>query len=221
MKIKRMRKKCCTCKIVKPKNNFVKDKTRKDGLCSQCKSCQKKYREKPQVRKKALKRMKQWSLNNLEHKKELDKKWYENNKEHKSKYDKQRYLENRDEIIKNQYKYLKEKRNSDVIFRLTDSLRSRLLLALRGINKSASSKELFGLIGKNLMDYLELMFYGNMTRENYGKVWHIDHIKPCSSFDLSKPEEQRKCFHYTNLQPLLAKDNLRKSNKIFGNIGEF
>jgi len=52
-----------------------------------------------------------------------------------------------------------------------------------------------------------------MNFDNYGK-WHLDHIKPCASFDLSKPEEQQKCFHYTNLQPLWAKDNLTKGAKI-------
>jgi hypothetical protein len=54
-----------------------------------------------------------------------------------------------------------------------------------------------------------------MTWQNYGYYgWHIDHIKPCASFDLRKPSEQRKCFHYSNLQPLWAKDNLQKSDKI-------
>jgi hypothetical protein len=51
-----------------------------------------------------------------------------------------------------------------------------------------------------------------MSWENYGK-WHIDHIIPCSSFNLSLPEEQRNCFHYSNLQPLWAKDNIFKANK--------
>ena len=52
-----------------------------------------------------------------------------------------------------------------------------------------------------------------MTRENYGK-WHIDHIRPCSSFDLSKPEEQSICFHYSNLMPLWAEENLKKGSKL-------
>jgi hypothetical protein len=52
-----------------------------------------------------------------------------------------------------------------------------------------------------------------MTRENHG-IWHIDHITPCTAFDLTDPEQQKKCFHYTNLQPLWASDNIRKGNKI-------
>lgn len=52
-----------------------------------------------------------------------------------------------------------------------------------------------------------------MNWDNYGE-WEIDHIKPCASYDLSKPKEQRKCFNYMNLQPLWAEENLRKGSKI-------
>jgi len=51
-----------------------------------------------------------------------------------------------------------------------------------------------------------------MNWSNYGK-WHIDHIKSCASFDLSKKSEQKKCFHYTNLQPLWAEENIKKGGK--------
>jgi hypothetical protein len=64
-----------------------------------------------------------------------------------------------------------------------------------------------------LKNYLEKQFTCGMNWENMGE-WHIDHIIPCSSFDLTNIEQQMKCFHYSNLQPLWAKDNLSKSNKI-------
>ena len=67
---------------------------------------------------------------------------------------------------------------------------------------------------EELWVHLERQFTQGMTKENHGKYgWHVDHIKPCSSFDLSDIEQQKLCFHYTNLQPLWAKDNIKKSNK--------
>jgi len=61
---------------------------------------------------------------------------------------------------------------------------------------------------------IEHKFTFEMSWNNHGSYWHIDHIKPCSKFDLSNPEEQQKCFHYTNMQPLPAIDNLIKGNRI-------
>jgi hypothetical protein len=85
---------------------------------------------------------------------------------------------------------------------------------LKGNNKSQHSIELIGCSSKELESYLENQFTEGMTWENYGYYgWHIDHIKPCSSFDLTDPEQQKLCFHYSNLQPLWAKDNIKKSNK--------
>jgi hypothetical protein len=66
-----------------------------------------------------------------------------------------------------------------------------------------------------LRQYLESKFKSGMTWKNHGVYgWHIDHIIPISSFDLTKEEDQRKCFHYTNLQPLWAEDNMKKGNKL-------
>ena len=61
-------------------------------------------------------------------------------------------------------------------------------------------------------EHLEKQFKPGMSWANHTKDgWHIDHKIPCASFDLTKPEEQQKCFHYTNLQPLWARENLTKS----------
>ena len=60
--------------------------------------------------------------------------------------------------------------------------------------------------------WLEAQFLPGMTWDNHGE-WHIDHIRPCASFDFSDPQQQKECSHYSNLQPLWAKDNLSKSDK--------
>jgi len=86
---------------------------------------------------------------------------------------------------------------------------------LKGNIKSKKTKELLGCTVEELKRYLSNKFVDNMSFENYGK-WHIDHIIPCASFDFSKPEEQAKCFHYTNLQPLWAIDNIKKGAKYDG-----
>ena len=73
--------------------------------------------------------------------------------------------------------------------------------------------ELIGCTGKELKEYIEKKFVDEMTWDNR-KLWHIDHIVPCCSFDLIKEEEQKRCFHYTNLQPLWGSDNLKKGSKM-------
>ena len=98
---------------------------------------------------------------------------------------------------------------TDTDFCLRKRLRSRLWDALQGNIKSGKTFELLGCSFKNFKLYLESKFLPGMSWDNYGD-WHIDHIKPCASYDLSLPEQQTRCFHYLNLQPLWAKDNLSK-----------
>ena len=78
---------------------------------------------------------------------------------------------------------------------------------------------LVGCSFEQLHKHLESMFRDGMTWENYGKTWHIDHIKPCCLFDLTDKQQQIACFNYTNLQPLLAIEN-QKKNKYYDHQGQ-
>jgi hypothetical protein len=81
--------------------------------------------------------------------------------------------------------------------------------------KDDSTIELLGATLTKVKNHIEKQFQEGMSWDNHSlKGWHIDHIKPCASFDLTDPKQQKECFHYTNLQPLWAEDNLRKSDKL-------
>lgn len=111
--------------------------------------------------------------------------------------------------------YHTKRRKTDVEFSLKNKLSTRIRKAIiaNGGRKVTSSVELLGCSVAEARAHLESQFTEGMTWENHGlHGWHIDHIKPCASFDLTLDEEQRKCFHYSNLQPLWAEDNLRKSD---------
>ena len=96
-------------------------------------------------------------------------------------------------------------------WKVVQSTRTRLRELVK--NRSLHSSELTGCTGRELVAHLEAQFLPGMAWENYGiDGWHIDHIRPCASFDLTDPEQQKQCFHYTNLQPLWAADNLAKSD---------
>lgn len=104
----------------------------------------------------------------------------------------------------------RRRRREDPQFRLTGLLRQRIYKALRGVaTKSAATLKLLGCSVDELREHLEKQFQPGMTWADRG-AWHVDHIRPVSSFDLTDPEQQQQCFHYTNLQPLWAADNIRK-----------
>ena len=96
-------------------------------------------------------------------------------------------------------------------------LRSRVLSAMKssGARKASKTMELLGCSVQELKAHLESKFKPGMNWTNHTKDgWHIDHILPCASFDLTDPSQQRKCFHFTNLQPLWATDNRSKSARV-------
>lgn len=108
----------------------------------------------------------------------------------------------------------REREKTDLNFRIRLRLRSRLNRALKGVRKEAPTMVLVGCSVEELRTHLEQQFAPGMSWDNYGQPgWEIDHIKPCASFDLRDPEQQRKCFHFTNLQPLWGIENSRKGGR--------
>lgn len=99
-------------------------------------------------------------------------------------------------------------------FRIAVCFRDRVRDALKnGYKKAYRSKELLGCSWEHLRTWLTFWFQPGMSWSNYGSVWHVDHRRPCASFNLSDPRQQKECFHFSNLQPLFAGDNLRKGDK--------
>jgi hypothetical protein len=121
----------------------------------------------------------------------------------------------RKRIIAKQVEYHRNRRKTDSEFRLLDNLRRRVNEKVKavGARKSSSTRKLFGCEIYQLQAHLEIQFRDGMTWENYGSVWHVDHKRPCRSFDLTEPAQQQACFHYTNLQPLFATENKKKGGK--------
>jgi hypothetical protein len=100
---------------------------------------------------------------------------------------------------------------NNIQYRLAKILRSRLWWALQGQKKVGSAVKNLGCTITELKKHLERLFQPGMSWDNQGK-WHIDHVRPLSSFDLTNIEQLAMACHYTNLQPLWAEDNLKKNN---------
>jgi hypothetical protein len=158
-------------------------------------------------RKERIKNIKKYTIrhkiywqNNKERLKKLNNIWIKNNYERYRKY------------MNNRHKLLMK---TDSSYKIKKNLRRRLNLALKeqGIIKDKSFINYIGCNIKYLLNYIECQFSDTMSWSNYGK-WHIDHIVPCSNFDLTKESEKKRCFNYNNLRPLWAKDNLSKGAKI-------
>lgn len=183
---------CPKCKQNKAAEDFYKKRP-------ECKECRKEYNKtyREQNREKVKERKKAYYQQNADKLKEWQKAYNKQNR------DKRRIYE------RNKYK-------TDINFKLTENLRKRLRKVLNGKSKSKKTMDLIGCSADFLKKHLENQFQPGMSWENYGFYgWHVDHIVPCASFDdLDDPKQQQKCFHYTNLQPLWAKDNMSKKAKL-------
>jgi hypothetical protein len=227
-------KHCYCCDKWRPLSSFNKSKTVWDGLDRQCRNCQKAYREKNKARLLAQKKeyrnknkekLRQYKIDNKErfdaYNKEYQARYRKENKEVLQQYFKERYQEKKDSIRKAQclYNQIPSVRKANTLRhkkwlqkesnRLVHNQRTRICKLLRGERKYNSSKDLIGCTIDFLKEYLSNKFTDGMFWDNYGE-WHVDHIRPCNSFDLTDLKEQQKCFHYTNLQPLWGSENCSK-----------
>jgi len=109
----------------------------------------------------------------------------------------------------------RKQRQHDPAFKLKDNICRRIRHALkaRGATKTQRTMGLVGCSMITLQRHLETLFLPGMNWDNQGAAWHVDHIVPLHAFDLSDHTQLRIANWYRNLQPLWARDNLRKSAK--------
>lgn len=208
-------KTCFRCHLPKPLSEFHKQAQKPDGyrpVCKQCRSFDSAnyYSTNREYVKGKWKKY-------LETHPDYNREYYQSN----PKYFEQYYASHADHYRQWRWKnrkriavWRKQYKEQNPTYKVACSLRSRISSLIRkaGVKKEMRSTELLGCSIDEFRKYLETQFKVGMAWSNYGK-WHIDHIVPCCSFDLTNVDEQKKCFHYTNQQPLWANDNLKKSGK--------
>lgn len=144
------------------------------------------------------------------------KEWTRKNKENKREYDKVYRKVNKKRIRARERIYVKNRLIDDINFKLITNLRSRIRDAVKmakcNIKAGSAIKDL-GCNIDELKKHIESKFVNGMSWDNYGYYgWHLDHIKPLSSFNLTDRQQFLEASHYTNIQPLWAKDNIIKSD---------
>ena len=189
---------CTTCKTPKLKEMFSICRSNKDGLDYSCKSCRKEYRN---------------TSASKDYQKHYRKKYREDNADRMNNQSKAWKKGNMQRVRETQNKYYKGRVKVDPAYKFAHDIRKHTRRIIKGLDNSARSVELLGCSYEDAMAHIEKQFTEGMSWENHGD-WHIDHIKPLASFDLSEDCERRKAAHYSNLQPLWAINNLLKGDRI-------
>lgn len=194
--VKCEKKTCSKCKVVKPISEFYTQKTpTKSGFHEyvrpRCKECERKA-------KNAYR-----TANREKYRAQVRASCY------RRKLGTTRKRQTYEEFKAKKRKYVMGRYYSEPAFKLSMNLRRRVRLALEGNSKSARTQALLGCTVDELLKHLEAQFTEGMTWQNID----VDHIVPCASFNLEDPQQQRLCFHFSNLQPLFPTDNQSKGAK--------
>lgn len=221
---------CPTCKITKPSINFAKSSVSMDGLFSYCKECRTIYDTDKRKAKKnnviaddsITKKCQMCKQDKKQTEFRINRRCFDNFNdlcyscdpktnwsEEKKRISEKKYRTNNPDKMKEKYKKLSKFVNR----RIRTSFNSRIKKALLNTNNKKNLKtiEYLGCSIDFFKGWIEHLFQENMSWENQGK-WHLDHVKPCASFDLNQPEEIKVCFNWKNYQPLWAIDNLKKGD---------
>jgi len=170
---------CSKCNTEQPISNYCKNKSRKDGLHNWCNTC---------------------SSNRARN-------YYKDNKEIIKARSKTDYYQNKDKKREYKREYTRNRRNTDLLFKIKDNIGCLIRSSInrKGFTKQTKTKDILGCDYNTLKEHLESQFDSNMSWDNHGTYWDIDHIIPVSS---AKTEEELiKLNHYTNLQPLESNYN--------------
>jgi hypothetical protein len=197
-----MRKlKCTGCLAEKSERDFYPKKCKR-GFAHKCKSCE------------CAGKQKYYQANRAEIVTRV-KLHTGKNRDAVKKYHAGYYVKNKEAFRTYKREYMRRRLGSEIDFKLKQLLRDRIRKALKkSYKKAAGTAALVGCSMSDFRRHIESKFRDGMTWENHGrKGWHIDHVRPVSSFDFNHESQQRECFHYTNMQPLWAEENHIKSNK--------
>jgi hypothetical protein len=226
-------KRCNRCNIEKELSEFYKRKRNKDGIDNKCKKCYNEINKENYIKNREvlLTKSKKRKSNNINPNSKrrtiikLKEKCLYNqsvctkcltirdNENFVKDLSRENELSAQCNICKN--KYYNDRKKSDKLFKLSGRIRSIISKQINknNLKKSKKTEDIIGCSFKEFKTHLESKFYDNMNWENYGE-WHLDHIIPIS---YAKTEEEiYELNHYTNFQPLWAKDNLSKGNRFIG-----
>jgi hypothetical protein len=190
-------KRCSKCGTTKEHDCFYKRSDKPHLIQSHCIAC-------------LLIKRKEFDNTHSDKRKARDRKYRLANLEKRKQYLKTYHQENKEKTRL----FFNTKYHSDLNFKLSQNIRNRIRMAIKRGSKASTTEILLGASIKDVSRYIESKFVNGMSWDLFMKgAIHIDHKKPCALFDLSDPEQQKECFHYTNLQPLFAIDNLLKGAK--------
>lgn len=230
-----MMKVCIICNVSLSLTSFHQDKSRHDGLNPRCKTCKSgidsEYRKKNKT--KISEHQKVYYQENAEKIKERSFEWYNHNSD-KRKADMKVYYHTNKQKIKEKQKiwdetnkekmkeynknYFNTKYKTNIQYRVKSAISSRMRDCIK---KKHGALVYIGCSIDVFINWIEYQFDCYMSWENYGSYWHLDHVLPCSSFNLSREEEVFKCFNWKNMRPLEGRQNISKSNKIDTDVIEY